>query len=104
MYYKPGDIIFTLLLDTYILKIEHLLLAERYKCWWRHSGMDSIYKRELSFTPTQLYTNEEIKKLCSGHVITDLKIEGDLPAAVTEFAPLVTTLCIRYLTSINSLE
>jgi len=66
--------------------------------------MDPINRRELFQQSTELYTKEEIKKLCSGHVITDLKIDGDLPAAVTEFAPLVTTLCIQRLTSINSLE
>jgi len=67
-------------------------------------GMALIEIVYLSFQSTKLYTKEEIKKLCSGHVITDLKIEGDLPAAVTEFAPLVTTLRIQRLTSINSLE
>jgi len=66
--------------------------------------MDPIYVISLSLKSTQLYTKEEIKKLCSGHVITDLKIEGDLPSAVTEFAPFVTNLCIQRLTSINSLE
>jgi len=65
--------------------------------------VDPVHVRKL-YKSTKLYTKEEIKKLCSGHVITDLKIDGDLPAAVTEFAPLVTTLCIRRLTSINSLE
>jgi len=81
-----------------------LLLTEKYRCWWRHSGIDPTDVIELSLKSTELYTKEEIKKLCSGHVITDLKIEGDLPASVTEFAPLVTTLYIQYLTSINSLE
>jgi len=66
--------------------------------------MDPINKRELSSKPAELHTKQEIKKLCSGHVITDLLIEGNLPSAVTEFAPLVTNLCIQRLTSINSLE
>jgi len=66
--------------------------------------MEPIDIQDLFFKSTELYTKEEIKKLCSGHVITDLKIDGDLPSAVTEFAPLVTNLCIQYLTSINSLE
>jgi len=88
----------------YILKIDHLFLPEKYECWWRHSGMESINVGDLFLQPAKLYTKEEIKKLCSGHVITDLKIVGDLPPAVTEFAPLVTTLCIQWLTNINSLE
>jgi len=66
--------------------------------------MNPINAEELFHQPTEFHTKEEIKKLCSGHVITDLLIEVDLPAAVTEFAPLVTNLCIQQLTNINSLE
>jgi len=66
--------------------------------------MGPVDVKELFHQSTKLYTKEEIKKLCSGHVITDLLIEGDLPPAVTEFASLVTNLCILHLTSINSLE
>jgi len=66
--------------------------------------MESINVGDLFLQPAKLYTKEEIKKLCSDHVITDLNIVGDLPPAVTEFAPLVTTLRIQWLTNINSLE
>jgi len=66
--------------------------------------MEPVRVISLFSKHAKLYTKEEIKELCSGHVITDLKIERDLPPAVTEFAPLVTTLYIEGLTSINSLE
>ncbi|KAF6023588.1 hypothetical protein EB796_018105 [Bugula neritina] len=74
-----------------------------YKCWFRHSGMDPVVGK-ISEKETDTYSKEEILRTMGQHIITDLKVEGDIPSAITEIAPKVTNLCVRSLTNPNNLE
>jgi len=59
---------------------------------------------ELLFQRTQLYTKEKIMASTAGHVITHLKIDGDVPSTIEEFAPHVTNLCIQRINDPRSLD
>jgi len=50
------------------------------------------------------YTKEEIMSLTAGHDILELKIKGDVPSTIEEFAPLVTELCIKGIEDRRSLD
>lgn len=65
--------------------------------------MDPVVGK-ISEKETDTYSKEKILRTMGQHMITDLKIEGDIPSAITKIAPKVTNLCVRSLTNPNSLE